>query len=185
MDKEIIQKALTDTLAGIAKNVMTKSTQTTEPAKTEPVVTDTKSQTTETPAGDELGKKVETLTTQVGELTKSIELIVKGMTKPAGTETPAGEDLEKKKQAATVAVNDIVKAMGIDTDNVEVDFVIKEKKKGTVETDPKAFGKKVSENGEGEEEETDGDQFTKTFNSLDESGKKELSDAAWKKMLGM
>lgn len=64
---------------------------------------------------------------------------------------PEGTEVEINKNAAMEKINDLMKSMGIDPNNVEVDFVIKEKRKGTVDnTDEKFSGSEDDKTAEGE-----------------------------------
>lgn len=173
--KDEIVKALTGKLTEIAdavvKEIGEKPTE--KPAETP--VTPPAEKPVETPAvvpaveNEVLTKSLADLSAKVEELTKKLN------EKPV--ETPAETtDLEKKQSEIKAGMVELVKAMGIDTNNVDVDFVIKEKKKGTV----------VAEDNtpeDADEDEDDGDSLSKELSELEPEQKKEALDHYFKSMI--
>lgn len=177
--KDEIVKALTGKLTEIADAVIKEikekpadgdTVEPTKPAEGEkPVVPETPAEPT--PGETEVTKSISDLSKKVEELIKQLNA------KPTAEKT--AEELAKKQADIKAGMIELVKSMGIDPENVDVDFVVKEKKKGTV-ADDENFSKKVS--GDDEEDEGD-DELTKELNSLDSDQKKEALDHYFKSVI--
>lgn len=179
--KDEIVKALTGKLTEIADAVIKEikekpadgdTVEPTKPAEGEkPVVP-------ETPAEPTPGAGETEVTKSISDLSKKVEELIKQLNaKPTAEKT--AEELAKKQADIKAGMIELVKSMGIDPENVDVDFVVKEKKKGTV-ADDENFSKKVS--GDDEEDEGD-DELTKELNSLDSDQKKEALDHYFKSVI--
>lgn len=103
---------------------------------------------------------LKSLQAQVNTLTDKIDSGVKT------AEDVAKDTITKNKAEVESQMIELVKSMGIDTDNVDVDFVIKEKKKSKVSDDDS--DDKFSKD---EKFSPDSEDFEKAFDKLDEDEK--------------
>lgn len=179
--KDEIVKALTGKLTEIAdaviKEVKEKQADSdpVEPTKTaegeKPVTPEKTPEAPTTPESTEVAKSISDLTKKVEDLTKKLN------EKPDVEKT--AEDLAKKQADIKAGMIELVKSMGIDPENVDVDFVIKEKKKSAV-PDAENFSKKVNDE---DEDDEDVDELTKELNSLEPDQKKEALDHYFKSII--
>ena len=119
---------------------------------------------------DDLQKKYSELNEKFEALSKKIAA------------TPEGNEVEINKNAAMDKINDLMKSMGIDPNNVEVDFVIKEKRKGTVDnTDEKFSGSEGNKDAEGEP--VTNEQLSKELEGLNPEQKNEALNLYFKQVV--
>lgn len=127
--KELVKKSLTDSLNDIVNGVMKQLDETkvespvvTEPVQVEAPKTETieKSNTT-----DESAELIKNLQNKIETLEKKFESVNK-------TDVDSNE---QKRQEIQKSVVELVKSMGIDTNNVDLNFTIMEKKKSEVSAD--------------------------------------------------
>lgn len=194
--KEVIKDTLKKTLEDITAEAKTKldeeasagETKTEEAAAGEAKVE--KSADEKTVADDsKLGaieKSISDLTAVVNSLSKTL------------AETPAGKEAELTGKRSEIAkgMSELIKSMGINPDDVEVNFEIKEKKKGKVEDDQNGFEKSLADGEEDEEgagdetedegiedgdgEETEDEKLTKALSELSSEDKEKALNAYFK-----
>jgi hypothetical protein len=144
--KETIAKSLTDALNKITESVMKQlETKPAEAAKTE--------KSAEAPAENIQTEK--NLNTEVLDVIKNLQSKIDTLEKKfdGGVKTAedvSKENITKKKEEIQAGMVELVKSMGIDPANIDLNFVIKEKKKSEVEqvaTEEKnKFSKETSDN---------------------------------------
>ena len=97
------------------------------------------------------------------------------------TEEKTEGEITKKQKEIKASMVELVKSMGIDPKNVDIDFTIKEKKKG-VHSDDNSFIKKNKNEDDEIDTETEG-ELEKAISGLDAEGKKEALDVYFKSMI--
>lgn len=164
--KEAISKTLTDSLNKIAESAVEEMKKSIDaPEKPEKTEAETNSTTQE-----DSNKNQEDVVAIVKSLADKLESIeTKLNAKPETTE----EKISKSQGAVKEQVVELVKSMGIDPNNVDVNFVIKEKKKSEVNT----------EDGDKFTNDNSGEDFEKQFEALPTEQKQEALSEFFKSVI--
>ena len=185
--KDSIVKTLTDKLNEIAESVLesVKKEQTdnssVEKEKVEKVdekpkvekSTDTKANEGNVSVMADLVKSLNDVKEEIAALNKKAE--------PVKAESVLDEkaELQKKQDEIKSSMFELVKSMNIDTDNIEMDFIIKEKKKGSVDDDD-AVIVKTKDDDDTVVSETD---LEKNLMELEPEERKEALDVYFKNLV--
>ena len=177
--KDEIVKTLTGKLSEIADAVIKEVNEKapSNPPATPPVEKTATPPAENAPTGNEvLTKSVADLATKVEELSKKLNAPTPPAEKTAEEKTA---DITKKQGEIKAGMLELVKSMGIDTENVDVDFTVKEKKKGTIVAKSEKFDKSEDDDDPDNSEEL----LNKELSELEPEQKKEALDHYFKSLI--
>jgi len=177
--KDLVSKELNEKLSDITKSVVEKLSETdVQPkpkAKAKEEVKEEKAEVVvEKNISDDVVKQMtdvlSNLQKQVNALSEKLEKGIKS------TEEVTKESIDKKKEDVQAGMVELVKSMGINPEDVDLNFVIKEKKKGVIETE---------DDDKFKEENTDveSEDFEKQFDKLPEEERQEALTMYFKRFL--